>query len=571
MAKLYPRLLDPSTKSEGERRVYDVLARTLSDEWVVFHSIQRLKDKHGQPRNGESDFIIAHPHLGILVVEVKGGGIRFDEATQHFFSRDKHSADHDIGNPFRQAADNKGWLIQFLRTAPDWTREWIIIGYAVAFSDSIFAADWSWQGNTRDIVIDKNDLLALEKRLTSTLIYWRGSDKPPGREGIKLLEKLLGQSPHIRNPLLAEYIRADQQQFLELTEDQYDVLTGLEKNRRAIIRGCAGSGKTMLAIEKAQRLVNEQRLKVLYVCFNEALSKYVGRTLGYNKQFDVFSYYGLVKYLGVKANVAVPEYNTPDIGQEFYENALPDLLLDVIGKTGPQYGAIVVDEIQDFNQKWWESLLWLLQDPQDGFVYAFGDEHQRIFPPPQTQNMFAGAPDFIEYSLTCNCRNTESIANILNRFYKDQRLPKIKGPTGIPVDVRVYKDFKEMSDHLRQILYDLITNQHLSNSNIVVLSVRRSRKTNENLPGPPSDLRDLQLGNFHLSGKPPENSTDILYKSIYSFKGLERPVVILSEIDDHIPEPQLAKLLYTGISRAKSHLFLLISATLTPELRAKFY
>jgi hypothetical protein len=570
MAKLYPRLLDPTTKSAGERSLYEALARQLSDDWTVFHSIQRLKDKRGQPREGEADFILAHPQHGILVVEVKGGQITFDEAAQHFFSRDAHGENHDIGNPFRQAADNKGWLIEFLRDKPSWPHTRVVIGYAVAFPDTVFLDDWAWQGLTRAVLLDHNDLLALERRIRSSLDFWRGTDTSPGREGVKVLEKLLGQSPHIRNPLLLEHVRADRQQILELTEDQYEVLTGLEMNPRAIIRGCAGSGKTMLAVEKARRLVEEEGLKVLYVCFNEALSTYIGKTLGHVKEFNVFSYYWLVKYWGAKAGVTVPDYHTPEIGQSFYESTLPDLLLEIVEKIGPQYDAVIVDELQDFNQKWWDSLFWCLRDSTGGIFYAFGDEHQRIFPPPQTQPAFTNAPGFVEYILSSNCRNTQAIAQILNRFYQEHRLPKSKGPTGLPVEVRVYKDFKGQCDHLRQVLHHLTTKEQLSNADIAVLTVRRSRKTDANLPGPPSELGDLQLGNFHLSGKPPETPTHILSKSIYSFKGLERPVIILAEIDDQIPEAHLSPLLYTAMSRAKSHLILLVSETANTDLGTKF-
>lgn len=570
MAKLYPRLLDPTTKSAGERNLYEALARQLPDEWTVFHSIQRLEDKWGQLREGEADFIIAHPQLGILVVEVKGGQITFDEATQHFCSRDGHGENHDIGNPFRQAADNKGWLIRFLRDKPGCLHTHVIVGFAVAFPDTVFLDNWSWQGLTRNVILDHNDLLALESRIRSSLDSWRGTDSPPGREGVKLLEKFLGQSPYIRNPLLAEHIRADRQQILKLTEDQYDVLTDLETNKRAVIRGCAGSGKTMLAVEKAHRLVEEDGLNVLYVCFNEALSTYIGKTLGYVKEFNVFSYYRLVKYWGAKAGVMVPDYQTPDIGQAFYESTLPDLLLEIVETIGPQYDAVVVDELQDFNQKWWDSLFWCLRDPTGGIFYSFGDEHQRIFPPPQTQLSFTSAPGFVEYVLNSNCRNTQTIANILNRFYQGHRLPKAKGPLGLPVEVRVYKDFKEMCDHLRKLLHYLITKEQLSNADIAVLTVRRSRKTDENLPGPPTELGDLHLGNFHLSGKPPETSTHILSRSIYSFKGLERPVIILGEIDNQIPDVHLSALLYTAMSRAKSHLILLVSEAVDSALFAKF-
>ncbi len=351
MARLYPQFLDPEVRSAGERKLYEVLARQLPDDWVVFHSIQRIQDQCGQPYEGEIDFIVAHPRHGILVVEVKGGVITFNEELQRFSSQDRHEDIHGIGNPFRQAADNKGWLIRFLQEQPDWPRTRLVIGFSVAFPDSVFPAEWSWQGLNRSVILDHTDLFNLEERLINNLNTWRGSDRSPGREGIRLLEKYLSQATAIRNPLLAEHIRADRQQILDLTEEQYAVLTGLETNRRVIIRGCAGSGKTLLAVQKAHRLAVENGLKVLYVCFNEGLAIHIGETLGYAKEFDVFSYYRLVKHWGAKAEVIVPDYKTSEVGQEFFESALPDLLLEIIDRLGAFYDAIIVDELQDFNQK----------------------------------------------------------------------------------------------------------------------------------------------------------------------------------------------------------------------------
>ncbi|MBU1746438.1 MAG: NERD domain-containing protein [Chloroflexi bacterium] len=85
MARMYPTILDPDTKSPAERRLYEAFAREMGEEWVVFHHVPWIgNDDRGQPCDGETDFVVAHPNLGVLVVEVKGGRIHFDATTSHY-------------------------------------------------------------------------------------------------------------------------------------------------------------------------------------------------------------------------------------------------------------------------------------------------------------------------------------------------------------------------------------------------------------------------------------------------------------------------------------------------------
>ena len=569
MTKIYPRMLDPETESSAERNLYETFAQELSNDWIVFHHVKRTGKIGDHLRDGEADFVIAHPRLGVLVLEVKGGRIHFDEDTGHYWSTDRSDVVYDIGDPFEQAAINKHWLIDFMRGKPGWPNERVVFGHAVAFPDMIAEDYWLRPNADRNIILDYNGILTLEERLKHVLNYSRGTGEiPPGSLGIGALERLLGQSGSIRNPLLSERVGVHEHYLCRLTEDQCGALISLDRNRRVVIRGCAGSGKTMLAVEKARRLAQDDGLKVLYTCFNEALAVFIGKELDKGGLFDVFSYYSLVKYWGRQAGLSVPEdYATITGRQTFFEETLPDLLLEAIDKIGPRYDAIVLDEMQDFYQKWWDSLFFLLYDSGGGIFYAFGDDQQRIFPPPRSQKHVSEAPGFMEYDLSYNCRNTQAIAELVSRFYQGQHLPKSKGPEGMPVEIIEYKTYPQMCDHLRRILALLIYKEHLSNQDVVVLTPRHSRKST--LPGPSSELVGLRLGNFQLSGNLPLEPMQVLTKSIYSFKGLERPVVIISEIDDQIPEGHLQTLLYATMSRAKSHLILLVSERASPTVWEK--
>jgi hypothetical protein len=73
MARMYPNQLSPDTISDAERRLYEALRDRLEDGYTVFHSVAwQSLDAEGRPRDGEADFVIAHPRRGILVMEAKG-------------------------------------------------------------------------------------------------------------------------------------------------------------------------------------------------------------------------------------------------------------------------------------------------------------------------------------------------------------------------------------------------------------------------------------------------------------------------------------------------------------------
>jgi superfamily I DNA/RNA helicase len=61
------------------------------------------------------------------------------------------------------------------------------------------------------------------------------------------------------------------------------------------------------------------------------------------------------------------------------------------------------------------------------------------------------------------------------------------------------------------------------------------------------------LGNFILTWKQPTNPNQIECSTIHSFKGLERPIVILVEVEQ-MAETDRDKLLYIGLSRAVHHI-----------------
>jgi len=60
----------------------------------------------------------------------------------------------------------------------------------------------------------------------------------------------------------------------------------LWRERRAVILGVAGSGKTLIAAEKARRLA-AQGFDVLFTCFNRPLAEFLAQTIGRTERVTV--------------------------------------------------------------------------------------------------------------------------------------------------------------------------------------------------------------------------------------------------------------------------------------------
>ena len=107
MARMYPNRPRIETKSHAEGRLYNTFRDSLPDDYVVFHSVAwQVRDTRSGVWDGEADFVVVHPDQGVLVIEVKGGRIRYDGATGEWWSNQ-----NPIKDPFEQARSSKYSLL----------------------------------------------------------------------------------------------------------------------------------------------------------------------------------------------------------------------------------------------------------------------------------------------------------------------------------------------------------------------------------------------------------------------------------------------------------------------------
>jgi len=555
LAKLFPERLPESIlkdpKRSAERRFYEATSQ-LSNKFTLFYSVAwQAVDPYTGARDGEADFVIAHPDLGLMIVEVKGGGIGFDNNSGEWSSIDGGGVTHIIKDPIEQARGSKHELFKKLKDLPGWNDRWLTIAHAVSFPDIYWESSLIKPDLSPEILFDANTLKDLENAVVRAFRYYAGGKNGGlGYDRLEMVEKLLALSFQIKTPLGVELVFEDER-LIELTERQMMILDFLSNRRRAAIKGCAGSGKTMLALEKARQLA-DQGFEVLLTCFNYALANYLSQRVP--DGVSVFHFHGLCRTMANEAGFPIRPVQDQT---EFFETVMPNAMLEAIDTLGPQFDSIIVDEGQDFKENWWLPLISLLRDQDQGILFAFFDDNQNLY---QGFENIPGVIDEAPFPLIDNCRNTQRIHRIVSTFHHDARHLRCPGPEGKSPEIYEYVDLKGQIRHLRQILHRLVHEEHIDCRDIVILTPCSKDRT---------EFKDgMSIANFTLSSKSTQTWNHIQVSSVHTFKGLESRVVILTEVDlesSHL----LDSVLYVGCSRARTYLVILYNRSLDEETKSK--
>ncbi len=528
--------------------MYEALDRALDDRYVVAYGVAWLTNPPSrQPRDGEADFIILHPDHGVLVMELKGGRVGRDGPTGKWASMDRSGGVHSIDDPFAQARGSKYALIEKVKAHPSWGNRWIEIGHSVALPDCARPAVPLGPDGPVEILFTAEDFTDSRRRIEAIYAWWKGQEQRPfrlGPDGVEFLARLLAPTFELRRPLgivLAEQDR----EILRLTEQQFRVLDVLKRQRRVAVSGGAGTGKTFLAVEKAKRLAAEG-FNVLLTCFNRPLAEFLSRSVGRLERLDVLSFHQLCYARVREAAIPLAYAGESDAPPEYFEQTLPDALLAALDKSTHRYDAIVVDEGQDFRPRWWEPLQFCLADPSDGVLYVFHDDNQMIY-----QHAASFPKGLQDACLTENLRNTRTIHGEAARFYKGGELVSL-GPEGRPVEVIPVASRDRVESEVSRVLHRLLREERIPADQVAVLVGTSLEKS--------VLARQGRIGAFAITHDQDAEPEKVLLETIHRFKGLERQVVVLADVESLV-DREATELLYVGLTRARGHLVVVATAS----------
>ena len=529
MARMYPSQVLDFHGSEGERLVYRALSR-LSDDWAVFYSYRWLGTLRQRRSEGEADFIVLHPTRGILSIEVKAGAISYRGG--NWIQRNRNSGAEKVIDPFGQAQESQMRISNFLKESN--FRPIPLMGRAVWFTSVNFHGNVPLPLEARpELVFDEGDLENPEKALIRALDFWSAEvhgkrvalDKKQYRELIHTLMPSFDLVQTIHSTNLE--VHTD---FIRLTNKQSAILDFLQEQRVAAIHGAAGTGKTVLAVEKARRLASGGD-PVLYLCYNEFLLDHIRKV---NAEAKGISFHN-VRTLG-EALMGRPLAAGETLAsfEDFFDRDFDD-------DSWP-WKHIVIDEGQDLTDSMMEHLSYLAE-LMDGCFYVFYDRNQQVI----RRNERNWIDDHAECRLVLykNCRNTAEIASsvgtVIDMRHRENYVNTIHG---LAPTCAFYGNETELSRLADRFVKEMLDN-HLQLEDIAILTIHGL---------PHSLLRNIKkVYGIPLSAEPEKGK--VWFTNVYRFKGLETKAVLLIDVElSRLPDQLHRRLVYTGASRANTYL-----------------
>lgn len=563
MAKMIPSVISPEVKSNAEKKIFEWFRDDpQTEDWIVLHSLGIAN--HNKVMHGETDFFVLAPDMGLFAIEVKGGRVRRESGEWSF--TDKYgNVNRKQRGPFDQAWDGIFSIIADLKKKLDTNHRYlenVFFGIGVMFPDveydSVGCDEEQWQVfdcNNGNRVGDYVKSIFENSRSRWKEIYDHdvNENRLPSEDDVKYIASIL-RGDFDKAVAVSVQIKYSEEELIRLTDEQYRCIDQLDDNKRCLIMGGAGTGKTLLAIEEAKKAA-ASGLKVALFCYNRNLGEW------FEKYFDDLpqslkpSYVGTfhkfmirsIKQNGVK--LKFPDDNSDN--DSFYNYDIPIIARKSIQESRDKFDKIIIDEAQDIISDLYLDVIdvslhgglsvgrWtMLGDFSQQAIYTNIESGDKLIEKLEEKT------SFIRFKLNMNCRNTKTICDEISMVtgYKPPSdvWSKVEG---IPVEYLTYGDDEEEKDKLTQVIASLIKN-HISPKMISILSPVKRENSIVSLIEE-YDIKDYKV----YSGN------RLAFSTIQAFKGLENTVVILVDIDSLEDK----RLLYVALSRARAGLYVILS------------
>ena len=550
----------PKDCPNSERHVYERLGRELPDAWIVLHSLGLAG--HESKIWGEADIVILSEE-GVFALEVKGGTVDCADGVWRFSGDFKTFTKRE--SPWAQAMGSLGAIRRQLQKAQPAFRN-VLFGFGVVMPYTTFTAKGA--EIIPEVLLDRRSFRRpLTQYVKSLVTYWKADYlQKRGRDYRGLSTAELHKARQILRPdvetalSLGGYLTGLDDRLVQLTNEQIRASRRMAANPRTVVRGAAGTGKSVIALDRALQHGAEGR-QVLYLCFNRLLAAHVRAGLERTREATpvrVHSVHALYRKLiedsGFLARLRAHDEDASD----FFSKRFPELAADALCEgSHAGWDVLVVDEAQDLlTPEHLDVFDLLLKDGLSrGCWHLFLDPQQNIYGEDiqsAVGDRLAGyAPAFDD--LYENCRNTRQVA-VQTSIISGIDLPVTGAPDGPDTALHYYSTQEEAVQVLENLIRQLVDAQ-VRLGDIAILSTRRLKHS-------------LLAGRQRLAGfrlfEPADNAApptgDLVVSTMHAFKGLERQTVVAVDMAE-IGEDYWSMLHYTGLSRARVLLHVLLPAT----------
>lgn len=521
MVRLVPE--EPQFTTHSEREVWELLRDQLGDDDVLLANV-RLTDTD---QDHEADLVVAMPGHGILVLEVKGAGVRHDSDGWWI----GHDGKDRPVDPVAQARGAKYALKSYAEHHPRWgSRGAIAWGHGVVTPYTSFGPEFELPDLPRWSLHDKSDQATLVGRLRRNLDRMQHGRRVPDHDDVEaLVDTLTGP---VTLPGMADFSDERAAAIDRLTEEQASILSVTRLLHRVEVRGGAGSGKTVLALQQAKELTRgghgRPGQRVALLCYSIGLAEFLKAQVATWDRKHRPAFVGTFHEFG-------QQWGAPDgdrTDSAFWEETLPRLMADLATSLPPgkRYDAVVVDEAQDFADSWWEPVLGSLRDEEKGGLHVFSDENQRIF------GRFGRPPvQLVPLVLDHNLRNTKQIHEAFGPLAPSRMYSRGgEGP-----DVRFVPCTSEDAIGVADDEVDALLDAGWEPGHVALVTTGKRHPV------------QVERADFH--GQVGYWRTwwddDVFYGHVLGCKGLERRAVVLC-VNESGTHDRAKERLYVGMSRA---------------------
>ncbi|HZG60186.1 MAG TPA: 3'-5' exonuclease [Anoxybacillus sp.] len=599
-----------STATAGERLLFRTLKTYLPDDYIVYYE--------PEIRGKRPDFVIIGPDLGLVVLEVKD----YTKSTLFQLNHDEWTIISTAGeqttvkSPLKQARDNMFHIVDVLKKDKNLIhlegkyqfQLKFPYGYGAVFT-RLYQKDFIQEGLysvidpnlcfTRDEIDPDKESFSeenlIEKILNMFIVPYR-LRTPLSKEEIDAIRYHLFPEVRISAEFKPPVPYQDQLllslhdiKAMDLHQENLAKQIG-DKNR--LIRGVAGSGKTLILASRAKLLAKQHPdWKILILCYNISLAQGIRQMIHHmlNEPESLFDF-DFTKEDGkaeakwdhiivrnfhewLKYDLKITERQIPSILEKLEKN---EAIL-------PMYDAILIDEGQDFESEWL-ALISKLLNPDTQSLLLVEDRAQTIYKRKRSylQDMglsFQGRSKI----LNINYRNTAQIVKFAWDFYQAHSMLKNKvasrefeGEIIAPQSTRrkgpepgIFKadNFaQEMKMVVRQI-QKLHKEKKVPYSEILILyRVKRTHQQNI-IDTIKRSLEQGQIPYYWLTEDEAakrnflRDDNTVKVSTIESSKGLDFQAVFIVNVEN-MPFPleedkeREVSLLYIGMTRAKEYLCL---------------